>query len=129
MGFFFHLKAIQTVGTFSEEEISDVDTSNSCNALDQTNPVHYIQTVHFCVKMIFLYLNIYIYFNFFFRVTAGPLDYRLIKNSIQNVYVHPSQTHNLRKWLIVIVIRIYIYINKCIDSLKNIYCISDQLFN
>lgn len=36
----FYLKAIQTEGTFPEEEISDVETSDSCNTLDQIDQVH-----------------------------------------------------------------------------------------
>lgn len=47
------MRAIQTEGTFPEEEISDVETSDSCNTLDQTDQL--------------------------FRVTPGPLDCRLIK--------------------------------------------------
>lgn len=58
----FYLKAIQAEGTFPDEEISDVKTSDSSNTLDQTDQVHYSQTVHVYVKLIFLYLSIYIYF-------------------------------------------------------------------
>lgn len=58
----FYLKAIQAEETFPDEEISDVETSDSSNTLDQTDQVHYSQTVHVYVKLIFLYLSIYIYF-------------------------------------------------------------------
>lgn len=58
----FYRKAIQTEGTFPEEEISDVETSHSCNTLDHIDQVHYTQTVLVYVKMIFLYLYIYLKF-------------------------------------------------------------------
>lgn len=53
----FYRKAIQTEGTFPEEE-----TSHSCNTLDHIDQVHYTQTVLVYVKMIFLYLYIYLKF-------------------------------------------------------------------
>lgn len=59
----FYLKAIQTGGTFPVEKISYIETSDSCNTLDQTDQVNYTQTVHVYVKMIFLYL-IYIFLKF-----------------------------------------------------------------
>lgn len=59
----FYLKAIQTEGTFPVEKISYIETSDSCNTLDQTDQVNYTQTVHVYVKMIFLYL-IYIFLKF-----------------------------------------------------------------